>query len=41
MAFSQDIQQDMKQALNSAKTIRAFVLALTPEMVLKLPEQNE
>jgi HEPN domain-containing protein len=28
-------EQDMRQALNSAKTIRDFILALVPEMITK------
>lgn len=34
-------EQDMRQALNSAKAIRDFVLALAPEMVPKEQEQDE
>lgn len=34
-------EQDMRQALNSAKAIRDFVLALVPEMVPKEQEQDE
>ena len=34
-------EQDMRQALNSAKAIRDFVLALAPEMVPKEQEQEE
>jgi len=34
-------EQDMRQALNSAKAIRDFVLALAPEMVAKEQERDE
>jgi HEPN domain-containing protein len=34
-------EQDMRQALNSAKAIRDFVLVLAPEMVPEEQEQNE
>ena len=34
-------EQDMRQALNSAKAIRNFVLVLAPEMVPEEQEQNE
>jgi len=34
-------EQDMRQALNSAKAIRDFIIALAPEMVPKEQEQDE
>jgi len=34
-------EQDMRQALNSAKAIQDFVFALAPEMVTKEQEQDE
>lgn len=34
-------EQDMRQALNSAKAVRDFVLAIAPEMVPEEQEKNK